>query len=176
MILLTDLNSRIPVTIAPGNVQAIMTGDNTALPTLDMVSHTVTLHAGDQVVSSGDGGLLPAGLPIGTVVADGSGGWRVALLADAGASQDVEILNFSKPPEALPATAQLPADAAGLAAHGAARRAGWRRPAAPAARCRPNPSRSLWRRDRQYPAKPLPPRRRKMWIADHGSEPGTRRR
>ena len=30
VILLTDLNSRIPVTIAPGNVQAIMAGDNTA--------------------------------------------------------------------------------------------------------------------------------------------------
>ena len=113
VILLTDLNSRIPVTIAPGNVQAIMTGDNTAMPALDMVSHTVTLHAGDQVTSSGDGGLLPAGLPIGTVVTDGAG-WRVALLADAAASQDVEILNFSKPPEALPLTVQLPADAAGL--------------------------------------------------------------
>ena len=113
VILLTDLNSRIPVTIAPGNVQAIMTGDNTAMPALDMVSHTVTLHAGDQVTSSGDGGLLPAGLPIGTVVTDGTG-WRVALLADAAASQDVEILNFSKPPEALPLTVQLPADAAGL--------------------------------------------------------------
>jgi rod shape-determining protein MreC len=114
VILLTDLNSRIPVTVAPGNVQAIMTGDNSALPTLDMVSHTVTLHAGDQVTSSGDGGLLPAGLPIGTVMSNGTGGWRVALLADAAASQDVEILNFSKPPEAPPATAQLPAEAAGL--------------------------------------------------------------
>jgi rod shape-determining protein MreC len=113
VILLTDLNSRIPVTIAPGNVQAIMTGDNTAAPALDMVSHTVTLHPGDQVTSSGDGGLLPAGLPIGTVVADRLG-WRVALLADAAASQDVEILNFSKPPEAPPATAQLPVEAAGL--------------------------------------------------------------
>ena len=113
VILLTDLNSRIPVSIAPGNVQAIMTGDNTAMPALDMLSHTVTLHAGDQVTSSGDGGLLPAGLPVGTVVADGAG-WRVALLADAAASQDVEILNFSKPPEALPLTVQLPADAAGL--------------------------------------------------------------
>jgi rod shape-determining protein MreC len=114
VILLTDLNSRIPVTIAPGNVQAIMTGDNTAQPTLDMVSHTVTLHAGDQVISSGDGGLLPAGLPIGTVTPDGAGSWRVALLADAAASQDVEILNFSKPPETFPASAQLPAEAAGL--------------------------------------------------------------
>ena len=114
VILLTDLNSRIPVTIAPRNVQAMMTGDNTANPVLNLVSHTVTLHAGDQVTSSGDGGLLPAGLPVGTVMPDGAGGWRVALLADAASSQDVEILNFSKPPEAPPATAQLPAEAAGL--------------------------------------------------------------
>ena len=114
VILLTDLNSRIPVTIAPGNVQAIMAGDNSPMPTLDMVSHTVVLHAGDQVTSSGDGGLLPAGLPIGTLVSDGQGGFRVALLSDATASQDVEILNFSKPPEAPPANAQLPAEAAGL--------------------------------------------------------------
>ena len=119
VILLTDLNSRIPVTISAsagnsGNVQGMMTGDNSAYPTIDMVSHTVTLHEGDQVTSSGDGGLLPSGLPIGTVVSDGSGGWRVALLADPGASQDVEILNFSKPPETPPATAQLPVEAAGL--------------------------------------------------------------
>ena len=114
VILLTDLNSRIPVTIAPRNVQAMMTGDNTANPILNLMSHTVTLHAGDQVTSSGDGGLLPAGLPVGTVLPDGAGGWRVALLADAASSQDVEILNFSKPPEAPPATAQLPAEAAGL--------------------------------------------------------------
>jgi rod shape-determining protein MreC len=119
VILLTDLNSRIPVTITPssgkaGNIQALMTGDNSALPILDMVSRTVTLHTGDQVTSSGNGGLLPAGLPIGTVVPNSAGGWRVALLADAAASQDVEILNFSKPPEDLPASAQLPAEAAGL--------------------------------------------------------------
>jgi rod shape-determining protein MreC len=91
-----------------------MIGDNSALPTLDMVSRTVTLHAGDQVTSSGNGGLLPAGLPIGTVMPNSAGGWRVALLADAAASQDVEILNFSKPPEEPPASAQLPAEAAGL--------------------------------------------------------------
>jgi rod shape-determining protein MreC len=114
VILLTDLNSRIPVTISPGNVQAIMAGDNSPMPTLEMVSHTVTLHAGDQVTSSGDGGLLPAGLPVGTLVSDGQGGFRVALLSDPAASQDVEILNFAKPPENPPATAELPAEAAGL--------------------------------------------------------------
>ena len=122
VILLTDLNSRIPVTVAasaPGkqpNIQAIMTGDNTVMPALDTLSSTALLQAGDQVVSSGDGGLLPPGLPIGTVVAT-SGGFRVALLADAASSQDVEVLAFRKAPESLPAAsdAQLPAVAAGLA-------------------------------------------------------------
>lgn len=117
VILLTDLNSRVPVTIASvggsGNVQAMMTGDNTQLPILSMVSRIENLRAGDQVVSSGDGGFLPAGLPIGTVVQD-RGAWRVALLADPASSQDVEILNFSQPPEAPPPSAQLPAEAAGL--------------------------------------------------------------
>jgi rod shape-determining protein MreC len=115
VILLTDLNSRIPVTVAPGNHQAIMVGDNTEMPTLDTMSQTVTLHAGDQVVSSGDGGLLPPGLPIGTVVGQ-AGQYRVALLADGASAQDVEILAFRRPPEDLPADAQsqLPAVAAGL--------------------------------------------------------------
>jgi len=118
VILLTDLNSRIPVTITPSsgkasNIPAIMTGDNSKMPVLEMVSRTVTLHAGDQVTSSGDGGLLPAGLPIGTVVRDGDG-WRVSLLADATEAQDVEVLNFAKPPEKPPAAAELPMQAAGL--------------------------------------------------------------
>jgi rod shape-determining protein MreC len=113
VILLTDLNSRIPVTIAPGNRQAIMVGDNTAMPSLDTLSQIVTLRAGDQVVSSGDGGLLPPGLPIGTVVEQG-GQYRVALLADAASSEDVEVLAFRKPPEEPPTNLQLPAVAAGL--------------------------------------------------------------
>src|SRR3569833_2026596 len=111
VILLTDLTSRIPVSISPGNRQAIMVGDNTAMPTLDTLSQIVTLRAGDQIVSSGDGGLLPPGLPIGTVVEQG-GKYRVALLADAGSSEDVEVLAFRKPPEALPGTVELPAVAA----------------------------------------------------------------
>jgi rod shape-determining protein MreC len=113
VILLTDINSRVPISIAPGRVQAVLAGDNAALPRIDLLAPTVKIKAGDQVVSSGDGGLLPPGLPIGTVVADGDG-FRVALLADAAQSESVEILNFARPPEPLPAAPQLPAEAAGL--------------------------------------------------------------
>jgi rod shape-determining protein MreC len=113
VILLTDINSRVPVSIAPGRIQAMLAGDNGAMPRLDLLIPNSGIKPGDQVVSSGDGGLLPPGLPVGTVVQDGDG-FRVALLADAAQSESVEILNFVRPPEEPPATPELPAEAAGL--------------------------------------------------------------
>jgi len=115
VILLTDLNSRIPVTIEPGNAQAIMAGDNSPTPTIETLSQGMQLKDGDQVVSSGDGDILPAGLPIGVIVVDGNG-YRVALFADQTATQDVEILDFKQPPEQPPAPSlgDLPVTAAGL--------------------------------------------------------------
>ena len=118
VILLTDLNSRIPVTIEPGNIQAIMAGDNSLAPSIEIVSQNATLKPGDQVVSSGDGSLLPPGLPIGTIYSENAtGAFRVSLLADAASSQDVEVIDFKHPPENPPAPSEsdLPATAAGLA-------------------------------------------------------------
>jgi rod shape-determining protein MreC len=85
------------------------------MPTIATFSQGTELKAGNQVVSSGDGDILPEGLPIGTIVTDGSG-YRVALFADQTATQDVEILDFKLPPEHPPATSpdDLPVTAAGL--------------------------------------------------------------
>lgn len=101
VILLTDLNSRIPVMIAPGNAHAILAGDNTQVPYLETMSGAAKVRAGDQVVTSGDGGFLPPGLPIGVVVANGDG-YRVALLADATTSDEVRIVDFKAPREEPP--------------------------------------------------------------------------
>lgn len=116
VILLTDLNSRIPVTIEPGNIQAILAGDNSGAPQIDILSQNVVLTSGMQVVSSGDGGLLPPDLAIGTVIADPAGGFRVALLADPATSEDVNIVDFKQKAEEPPAVSpsDLPATAAGL--------------------------------------------------------------
>jgi len=116
VILLTDLNSRVPVTIEPGNVQAIMAGDNSGKPSIEIVSQNAVLKPGEQVASSGDGSLLPPGLPIGTLIRGSNGTFRVQLLADAAASQDVNILDFKRPIENPPAVgpSDLPATAAGL--------------------------------------------------------------
>jgi hypothetical protein len=60
--------------------------------------------------------LLPPGLAIGSVVADPSGGYRVVLLADPSASEDVNVVDFKLKVEQPPATTpnDLPATAAGL--------------------------------------------------------------
>ncbi|HUB85373.1 MAG TPA: rod shape-determining protein MreC, partial [Rhizomicrobium sp.] len=115
IVLLTDLNSRIPVLIQPGNIQAIMAGDNTRAPTIETLAQMVQPKAGDQVVTSGDGGLIPPGLPVGQLVADGDG-FRVALLADPSTIEDVRIVDFKLPQEQPPAPSpnDLPAAAAGL--------------------------------------------------------------
>jgi len=115
VILLSDLNSRIPVTVEPGHAQAILAGDNAKAPALETLAQGVEVRPGDQVVSSGDGGLLPPGLPIGSVVADGNG-FRVALLADPASSEDVAVVDFKNPVEQPPAPTpnDLPVTAAGL--------------------------------------------------------------
>lgn len=115
VILLTDLNSRIPVSIQPGNVQAMLTGDNSGAPLLVVSGQGARLHNGQQVVTSGDGELLPAGLAVGKAYWDGSD-FRTALFADAGRSDDVRVLDLQltseKPP--TPTAGDLPVTAAGL--------------------------------------------------------------
>jgi rod shape-determining protein MreC len=58
---------------------------------------------------------LPAGLPIGTVAAQGER-YRVVLFADQSLAEDVEVLDFKQPAEQPPAPSpgDLPVTAAGL--------------------------------------------------------------
>jgi rod shape-determining protein MreC len=114
VILLTDLNSRIPVAIQPGNAQAIMAGDNSDAPALEALSQNAKLKQGEEVVTSGDGGLLPPGLPVGVVINDG-GQLRVALFADPATADEVRIVDFKAGTEQVPAPTinDLPAAAAG---------------------------------------------------------------
>lgn len=67
VVLLTDSNSRVPVTIQPSGQHAILAGDNTLRPPILFLENDDAVRPGDRVVSSGDGGVFPAGLLIGQV-------------------------------------------------------------------------------------------------------------
>ena len=67
VILLTDSNSRVPVTVQPSGQHAILSGDNSVWPPLDFLEDADAVEPGDRVVTSGDGEVFPAGLLVGQV-------------------------------------------------------------------------------------------------------------
>jgi rod shape-determining protein MreC len=94
ILLLTDATSRTPVLIDRTNARAILTGDGGRNPTLEYLRGAGAVQNGDRVLTSGDGGVLPRGLPVGTAVKGLDGRWRIRLAADEGGIDFVRILQF----------------------------------------------------------------------------------
>ena len=67
---LDDLNSRVAVMSVRTGARAILAGGNTNYPTLAFAADSTQWQAGDRVVTSGDDGRLPQGLPVGTVLSE----------------------------------------------------------------------------------------------------------
>ena len=82
VVLLTDASSRVPVQVQPSGQRAILGGDNSPLPPLDFIEKSDLVRPGDRVVTSGDGGVFPAGLLVGQVVQGSDRRLRVAPAAD----------------------------------------------------------------------------------------------
>ena len=106
VMLLTDPTSRIPVTILPSGQNALLGGDNTALPALDFIESPENIRPGDRVVSSGDGGVFPPGLLVGQLAQASDGRLRVRLAADYGRLEFLRVLR-SYPAERLSDTGLL---------------------------------------------------------------------
>ncbi len=67
VLLLTDLNSRIPVILEASRARAILVGSNGARPRLMYWPDGVTPAEGERIVTSADANAFPANLPIGSV-------------------------------------------------------------------------------------------------------------
>ena len=65
--LLSDLNSNVPVTIAPQNIQAIITGDGDVGTQIKYIKEGISEEFSDQsiVYTSGTGAIFKSGIPIG---------------------------------------------------------------------------------------------------------------
>ena len=68
VLVFTDINSRVPVEIGSDRVRAIMRGDGDSRPVIEFVPADKTIAAGDDVLTSGQDGLLPLGLPVGKII------------------------------------------------------------------------------------------------------------
>jgi rod shape-determining protein MreC len=94
ILLLTDIASRVPVMIDRTNARAILTGDGGPNPQLDYLRGRDPVREGDRVVTSGDGGVFPRGLPVGVAVKGLDGLWRVVLSSDRAPIDYVQVLLF----------------------------------------------------------------------------------
>ena len=119
VLLITDINSRIPVMLEKTRAQAILAGGNTALPHLLYTQNNASPEEGEHVVTSAEAGAFPAGLPIGTVHYAPGGKMEVAPAANLDRLEVVRIFDYGlggiQPPEAPGRTAASAADASTLA-------------------------------------------------------------
>jgi len=97
VLLVTDLNSRIPVVIEATRQRAVLTGDNTETARLTFLPRDAQVTVGARVVTSGHGGVLMPGLPVGVVSSITDGVVRVQPLADLGRIEYVRLIAWEGP-------------------------------------------------------------------------------
>jgi rod shape-determining protein MreC len=94
VLLLTDRNSSVPVAFDGSRERAVLAGDNSDRPRLRYLREQSTVKIGDRIVSSGDGGVFPPGLPIGVVAAIEDGIMRVEPYAELSRLDYLRIVNY----------------------------------------------------------------------------------
>lgn len=94
ILLISDLNSRIPVMVEPGRIRAVLAGDNTDSPRLIHLPTGSILSPGDTVVTSGHGGAFPVGLAIGFVSAVSENGVAVKPFVSRNRLELVRVIDF----------------------------------------------------------------------------------
>lgn len=93
VMMVTDVVSHVPVMIMRSDARAIMNGDGGPYPKLDFIRGRDAIQEGDQIYSSGDGGIFPRGLPVG-IARKGVDGWRVQLYANRSPIDFVKVLKY----------------------------------------------------------------------------------
>ena len=68
VLLITDVNSKIPILLSTSSWPALALGKNTKTLQLDFLPLEAKPEIGELVLTSGHGGILPAGVPVGRVI------------------------------------------------------------------------------------------------------------
>jgi rod shape-determining protein MreC len=94
VLLLTDTTSRVPVLIEPNGVRAMLTGEPNGPPSVLFVPPGSQIADGSAIVTSGDGGVLPPGLPVGVLRIRADGHLNALLYSDVARIDVVAIKRY----------------------------------------------------------------------------------
>ncbi len=101
VLLLNDINSRIPVIIEGTNQKAVLTGNNSDYPVLKHLPKDSGIVQGMRLVTSGDGGVFPYGMPIGRVFIDENNSPYVKPYADTNRITFVRVVDVPTNPNLI---------------------------------------------------------------------------
>lgn len=102
ILLLTDLNSRVPVVVQSTGDRAILSGNNSQRPELLYLPPNTQVSPGTRILTSGHGGVFPPGLAVGVVAEVGETAITVQPLVDYARLSYVQVLDYG-PEGILPA-------------------------------------------------------------------------
>lgn len=94
VLLLTDVSSRVPVMLEGVRARALLVGGNVNRPRLVFVAPGTRVTPSERIVTSGDGGAFPPGLPVGVVASVSDNAIEVQLFADYDRLEYVRIGDF----------------------------------------------------------------------------------
>ncbi len=96
VLLISDLNSKIPVTVEPGGYQSILSGTGKDFGILQYLKEDYPIIDDNLVYTSGSGGVFKAGVPIGKIKSSDDNNKIVELFSDFSQLRFVKIISFKK--------------------------------------------------------------------------------
>ncbi len=106
ILLLTDINSRIPVYLEGSRQKAMVAGNNTEWLDLKYLPQDIDVKEGTRVITSGDGGMFMSGLPVGVVTLQ-DGFLGVKPFSDISRLTHVRIVDYPEDPNLIEGLGQF---------------------------------------------------------------------
>jgi rod shape-determining protein MreC len=99
VLLLTDVQSRIPVYVEGAAVEGLLVGNTKGKPAITITegANDVAIAQGQRVLTSGAGGVMPRGLPVGVIDGEHDDDIMVDLYANYARTRLVRIINYEFP-------------------------------------------------------------------------------
>lgn len=94
VLLVSDLNSRIPVVLDDTRERAVMAGYNSDQPRLLYLRANAAVKVGERIVTGGAGGVFPPGIPVGVIASIEGGVVRVEPYAELSRLEFVRLIDF----------------------------------------------------------------------------------
>ena len=106
VLLLTDINSNVPVFVERTRERAIVHGDNSSRMVLRRLPSDLMAAVGDRIVTSGHGGVFPPGLPVGVITSVRGGEVLVQPFVDWEQAEYVRLVDYELSGLLLPMAGQ----------------------------------------------------------------------